>query len=192
MDADLSTLMNPLESLAVSDDAALLMASERLVDGNAAPSVVVFRSNGVASRLGLSGPASAIAFLSNSHDVLLSSSSEAVLIRDAVAQFSRVVLPASANSASGILGSNDGARALFASAQSGTVSVVSLNSSGTQPVVVTCNCALSGISRTATPSIYRLTDDCSAPVPLLDVSASQPRLLMIPPVVNSVPTPDNQ
>jgi hypothetical protein len=192
IDADLSALMNPLKSLAVSDDGALVLASESFVDGNAAPAVAVFSAQGLPVRIPLTGPVSAMAFLSNSHGVLLSSASESVLIRDAVAQTGRITLPSAANSAVGVLSSSDSSRAFFANAQAGTVSILSLNSAGAQPAIVNCNCVPTGISRTATPSIYRLTEDSGAPVPLLDVSSNQPRLLVVPPAVNSVPTPDNQ
>jgi hypothetical protein len=192
MDADLSALMNPLQSLAVSDDGALLLASEGLISGNAAPSVVVFRAGSVAARIGLSGSATAIAFLSNSHDVLLSSATEAVLVRDAAAQTSRTILPAVANSAVGIISSTDGTRGFFANAQSGSVSIISLTSVGAPPSVADCSCTPTGIARTAAPLIYRLTEDSGTPVSLLDVSSSQPRLLVIPPVAPPVLTPGNQ
>ena len=192
MDADLSSLMNPLHSLAVSDDGAILLASESLVSGNAAPSVVVFQSNGVAARIGLSGPATAIAFLSNSHDVLLSSAGEAILVRNAVAQSSRTILPAAANSAIGVISSTDGSRAFFVNAQTGTVSIVSLNSVGVPPAIVQCGCEPTGIARTAAPSIYRLTENSGVPVSLLDFSSNQPRMLVIPPAATPVLTPGNQ
>jgi hypothetical protein len=192
LDADVSVLMNPLQSLAVSDDGALLLASETFVSGNAAPSVVVFPAGGVAARIGLSGSASAIAFLSNSHDVLLSSSTEAVLVRNAAAQTSRIILPAVANSAVGIISSTDGTRGFFANAQSGSVSIVSLTSVGAPPSIASCGCTPTGIARTAAPLIYRLTEDSGTPVSLLDVSSNQPRLLVIPPAAPPVLTPGNQ
>jgi hypothetical protein len=192
MDADLSSLMNPLHSLAVSDDGSLLLASEGLVSGNAAPSVVVFHSNGVAARIGLSGPATAMAFLSNSHDVLLSSAGEAILVGDAVAQSSHTILPASANSAIGVISSTDGSRAFFVNAQTGTISIVSLSSVGAPPAIVQCSCEPTGIARTAAPSIYRLTENSGVPVSLLDFSSNQPRMLVIPPAATPVLTPGNQ
>jgi hypothetical protein len=190
-DADLSSLMNPLKSLAISDDGALLLASETLVDGNAAPAVVAFNAKGIASRIPTVGPASAIAFLSQTHDVLISAVSETVLIRDAAAQASRTLLPTAANSASSVVVSTDGARAFFARSQAG-ISIVSLTSSAAPPLLVNCDCELAGISRTASPSVYRLTDSSGAPVSLLDYSSAQPRLLVIPPAAKSVITPDNQ
>jgi hypothetical protein len=192
LDADLSALMNPLQSLAVSDDGALLLASEGFVSGNAAPSVVVFGAGSVAARIGLSGPATAIAFLSNSHDVLLSSATEAVLVRNAASQTSRIILPAAANSAVGVVSSTDGTRGVFANAQSGAVSIVSLTSVGAPPFTASCSCTPTGIARTAAPSIYRLTEDSGTPVSLLDVSSNQPRLLVIPPAAPPVLTPGNQ
>jgi hypothetical protein len=192
MDADLSALMNPFGSLAVSDDGGLLLVSESLISGNAAPAVVVFRSNGVAARIGLSSPATAIAFLSNSHDVLLSSAKETVLVRNAASQTSRIILPAVANSAVGIISSTDGTRGFFANAQTGSVSIVSLTSVGTPPSIASCSCTPTGIARTAVPSIYRLTEDSGTPVSLLDVSSNQPRLFVIPPAAPLVRTPGNQ
>jgi hypothetical protein len=161
----------------------LLLVSEALISGNASPAVVVFRSNGVAARIGLTSPATAIAFLSNSHDVLLSSATETVLVRNAAAQTSRIILPAAANSAVGVISSTDGTRGFFANAQSGSVSIVSLTSVAAPPSIASCSCTPTGISRTATPSIYRLTEDAGAPVSLLDVSSSQPRVLIVPPLV---------
>jgi hypothetical protein len=189
-DADLSSLMNPLKSLAVSDDGSLLLASENLVDGYAAPAVVVFRASGVAARISTVGPASAIAFLSNSRDVLLSSVSESVLIRDAAAQTSRIELPTAANSASGVIASSDGTRAFFANAQSGTISIFSLKTPAAPPAIFNCDCAPTGFARTAAPSVYRLNGNTGAGLSLLDVSATQPRMLVIPPVANT--SPDNQ
>jgi WD40 repeat protein len=183
MDVDLSALMNPLRSLAVSDDGALLLASESFVSGNAAPAVVVFNSKGAIARIPLSSSATAITFLSNSHDVLLSATSESVLIRDAAVQGSRIALSAEANSAVGIIASTDGARALFANPDSGTVSIFSLNSAGSPPAVINCSCVPTGIARTSNASIYRLTEDAGVPVSLLDLSSNQPRVLVTPPLV---------
>ena len=191
-EANLSSLMNPLNSLAVSDDGALLMASESFVDGNASPAVVVFRAAGVAARIATVGPASAIAFLSNSHDALISSVSEAVLMRDAAAQTSRIELATAANSAGGVIATTDGTRAFFANPQSGAISIFSLKTPGAAPAIVNCNCVPTGITRTAATYIYRLTGNSAAPVSLLDLSSSQPRMLVIPPVVKSVSSPDNQ
>jgi len=183
-DGALTALMNPLNQLAVSDDGQFVLASESVVSGNPAPSVVVFGVNGVAGRIALSGAASAIAFLSNSHDALLSSPSESVLIHDAAAQNGRIAMPSSINGSVGVIASTDGASAFFANAQSGLISIVSLASSGAQPTTLNCNCAPTGISRTAAQSIYRLSDYSGGPVSLIDVSASQPRMLVIPPAVD--------
>jgi hypothetical protein len=130
--------------------------------------------------------------VSHTHDVLLSSDSEAVLVRDAAAQASRTLLAALANSAAGVISSSDGKRALFANSSTGLVSVFSLQSPGATPVTLDCQCAPTGIFRTAAPSIYRLTGDAGAPVSLLDVSSTQPRLLLIPPAVVTENTPGNQ
>jgi hypothetical protein len=190
-DADLSALMNPLGAFAVSEDGTLLLAAERFVDGNAAPSAVLFRAAAVPLRIPVSGPASALAFLANSHDVLISAAAEALLIRDAAVQANRVVLPSAANSATAILPSADGSRAFFADSRSGAVSVVSLLPGDLTSSTLDCVCALTGIARTAAPSVFRLTEDAAAPVALLDASSPQPRLLIVPPVVNPVVTPDN-
>lgn len=189
-DANLSAMMNPLASLAISDDGTQLLASEIAVAGNAAPAVAVFQASGVAGRIPVASPASAIAFLSGNHDALISAGSEAVLIRDAAAQSSRIPLPSAANSAVGVVASSDGQRAFFAVAQSGSVAVVSLTSATAQPLIVDCNCVPTAISRTAADSIYRLTGSSGSPVSLMDVSTSQPRLLLIPPAVSA--TPGNQ
>jgi hypothetical protein len=206
-EANLSSMMNPLQSLAVSDDGALLLASESHIDGNAAPAVVVFGAQGVASRIATVGAASAIAFLGGSHDALISAVSEAVLIRDAATQASRVLLPTAANSASAVTASSDGSRAYFARSQAGTVSILSLKSAGSPATVVNCNCTPTGLARTTSASVYRLTDNSGEPVYLLDdaslnsaslsASSAQPRLLIIPPVVKSLASsvsthPDNQ
>ncbi len=191
-DADLSALMNPLGSLAVSDDGALVLAAESFVDGNAAPSVAVFRQGGVAGRIPAVGAASAIAFLSKSHDVLISTGSEATLIRDAVAQTSRIALPSAALSASAVLASSDGAKALFVSRQLGTISVVSLTSPQSAPSVVQCSFIPAGIARTAANSVYRITEDAGAPVSLIDISSNQSRLLVIPPAAAAENSPGNQ
>jgi hypothetical protein len=187
-DASLSALMNPLSLLAVSDDGALVLASESVVTGNPAPSVAVFNANGVAGRIALGGPASAIAFLSNNHDALLSSAPESALIRDAAAQAGRIELPAVLNGASGVVAASDGATALFVNAQSNAVSIATLTSSGAPPVTLTCNCSPTGITRTAAKSIYRLNEYLGGPITLLDASLNQPRVLVIPPLV----VPDNQ
>ena len=191
-DADLTALRNPLSSLAVSDDGTQLLAAETAVAGNAAPAVVAFTASGVAGRIPVASPATTIGFLSNSHDALISASWETVLIRDSAVQSGRIALPAAANSAVGAVASSDGSRAFFAIPQSGSVVVVSLASVAAQPLIVDCGCVPTGIARTAASSIYRLTESSGSPVSLLDVSASQPRLLLIPPAASSANTPGNQ
>jgi hypothetical protein len=190
-DGALSALMNPLNHLAVSDDGQFVLASESVVSGYPAPSVVVFGVNGVAGRIALSGAASAIAFLSNSHDALLSSPSESVLIRDAAAQTSRIAMPPSVNGSVGVVASTDGASAFFANGQSGLISIVSLASSGAQPTTLNCNCEPSGISRTSAQSVYRLSDYSGGPVSLIDASANQPRMLVIPPAADHAASQNN-
>jgi hypothetical protein len=186
-DGSLSALMNPLSALAVSDDGALVLAAESAVSGNAAPAVVVFGANGAVGRIALSGAASAIAFLSNSHDALLSSPSESVLIRDAAAQTGRIEISSTVNGSVGVIASTDGTNALFANGQTGTISIVPLIGGG-QPATLNCNCTPTGIVRTSAKSIYRLSEYSGGPVSLIDASASQPRMLVVPPLV----TPDNQ
>jgi hypothetical protein len=191
-DADLSVLLNPLNHLAVSDDGALLLASEGFEDGHASPAVVVLRANGVAGRIAVSGPASAIAFLSNSHDGLISDPSGAFWLQDVAAQTSRFSLPLAAASSTGVLASSDGSRAIFASPARGGALIVSLKATGAEPAFLNCHCTPAGISRTASPSIYRLTEDSGAPVSLLDINTSLPRLLIIPPAATKETTPGNQ
>jgi hypothetical protein len=129
--------------------------------------------------------------------VLISAVSEAVLIRDAAVQASRVLLPTAANSAAAVMASSDGSRAYFARAQAGAVSILLLKSAGSPATIVNCNCTPTALARTASASVYRLTEKSGEPVYLLDdaspnSASAQSRLLVIPPVVKSLSTPDNQ
>lgn len=186
-DAQLSALMNPAGLFAVSDDGALLLVSETgAAATSTATSVVVFDATGVTSRIALSSPASALAFIGRSHDAVLSSASESILIRDAARQANRIALPALANGAVGIVVSPDGERVVLAHSPAGTVSILSLKS--TSFVTLDCACVPTGVYRTSHGSVYRLTEYSGTAISLLDISPTQPHLLLIPPIA----IPDTQ
>jgi DNA-binding beta-propeller fold protein YncE len=186
-DAPLSSLLNPIRLLAVSDDGSVVLATESLVSGHVAPAVVSVGANGVGSRIALAGEATAIAFLSNSHDAILSSLPEAAMIRDASVQASRSELPTAAQGALGVVASYDRSQALFANAARGSVAVVDIERN-IEIAELECGCAPTGIYRTAETSVYRINEYLGGPVALVDASSSQLRMLVIPPLA----TPDNQ
>jgi len=181
MSGSLTDLLNPANFFAVADDGAQALVSESFVPGNPAPSVAVYTAYGVPGRIALMTPATSIAFLSNSHDALLSSSLESVLIRNAAAQTSRIALHPAVNSSIGAIASTDGTTAYFVNA-GGVVSSLPLASALSQPVSFNCQCVPTGIYRTAGAAVYRLNEISSGPISLFDASSSQPRSLVIPPL----------
>jgi hypothetical protein len=181
MSGSLTDLLNPANLFAVSDDGAQALVSESSVAGNPSPSVAVFTANGVPGLIALAGPATAIAFLSNSHDALLSSALESVLIRNAAAQTSRIALNPAVNGSIGAVASSDGSTGYFVNA-GGMVSSLPLASALSQPGSFNCQCAPTGIYRTAATGVYRLNEISSGPISLFDASSSQPRSLVIPPL----------
>jgi hypothetical protein len=182
----LTPLRNPLKNLAVSDDGQLLLCSEEPNgDSGIAAAVVVLGSAGDLNRFQLSGAATAIAFAPRSHDALLVSHSEVLVLRNSGASGTAVVLiPGGVAGATSAAFSADRQHAYFVRRGSGSVAVYDF-STGAPPTILTCECRLGGLSKIGGAETYRLTEYSGAPLRFLDGNAAPPRIVIAPPSLDS-------
>jgi hypothetical protein len=181
----LTPLRNPLKSLAVSDDGQLLLCSEDVTeDSGVAPAIVVLGTAGDLNRIQLSGAATAIAFASKSHDALLVSDSEVLVLRNSGVSGTPIALPPSglAGATSAVFSAN-GQQAYFARRGSGGVAVYDFASGG-PATILNCECRLEGLSRIGAGT-YRLAEYSGAPLRILDGTATPPRIVIAPPALDS-------
>jgi hypothetical protein len=182
----LTALRNPLKNLAVSDDGSLLLCSEDVTtDGELAPPVVVIGPTGDLNRIQLSGAATAIAFASNSHDALLVSDGEVIVLRNSGAFGTPIALPSSGVAgATSVAFSADGQHAYFVRRGAATIAVYDFAAGG-PATILTCECRLEGLSRIGGAGAYRLTEYSGAPLRILDGTATPPRIVIAPPALDS-------
>jgi hypothetical protein len=177
---DISSLSESLSAMAVSDDAGAVLLG--VFEAEAGAVYVVNKRQEVVP-ISVMGQASAISFLSNTRDALITDrrNHELLLIRDVTGMAERLTLAAERD---GILGpvavqvSDDNKRILIANSESSTVTVLQLDDGVIKQVP--CAKAPSGLYRLGGPSVFRLTDFSEEPLLLLDGGAEEPRALFVP------------
>jgi hypothetical protein len=183
----LTPLRNPLKDLAVSDDGRLLLCSEDVnADSGIAPAVVVLSPAGDLNRIQLSGAATAIAFASGSHDALLVSDREVLVLRNSGASGQPIDISSSgAAGATSAAFSAGGAHAYFLRRKTGGVAVYDFSSAGAPATTLNCECRPDGLFRMGATETYRLTEYSGAPLRILDGNATPPRIVIAPPALDS-------
>lgn len=171
---DLSVLPAAPSALAVSDDGSALVA----VIGGDAPVLDVFTTDGM-STVPLAEPATAFAFLNDSHDAVITGASGALLLRDVLNGAAPNRLSADGiDSPIAVAVTSDNTHAIALNSDSHGVVVLDLE--GGPPAVSNCGCSGSGITRLA-GNAFRLTDYTGGPLTLFDASPGNARLLFVPP-----------
>src|SRR5579864_6334932 len=182
---DLSLLPNAPDVIAISDDASLLLVGVREnADGSPAQGeVFVFTSDTAAPRsIASVQHASAIAFVSQSHDALLADdvANSVTLVSD-VANGANVAwtfgsqqLPAPDS----VQASPDRQSFVVASSTNSLVGI--LDASGSNAVVVACDCAPAELQPLNAPMTYQITVPASGLLWVLDGRMSYPRVFFVP------------
>jgi hypothetical protein len=172
--------------LAVSDDGTLVLL--RIVDSDLQPGLWLMTASGVLHRLQVDQP-SGVAFFAGRHDVVVGddATAGASIILDVGQTEMQIPLAAGIDgmaSFSSIVTSDDGTRVFLADATSGNVAVVDVSSG--RPAVLPCGCRITGLSRLRGTDVFRLNDASQDPINVLDASASEARVVLIPPRVPEV------
>lgn len=178
---DLSIFPGVLASLAVSDDASVVIAGFSGVEEN---SVVALRSEGSVRTLMSPRRASAAAFLPGSRDVLIADgpNSEIYLVRDAAGSAEPTLLAGEGQEISepiAIAVSGDGKRAFVASSRAGRVATVELATGAV--TIIPCACTPSDLAILNGNAVFRLTAPAAGPMWLLDADGPEPRIVFVPP-----------
>lgn len=174
------TLDGTIASAAVADDGKLVLAEV----GN---NVVVIPADGMSRPLPFDAPMPLMAFLPRAQDAIIASRQ--------TNQVSLILHPADVPQAQMLAGpddgilkpvavafSLDGGRAFIANSGGG---LVQLDLSGLPPQVFSCDCKISGLHRLAGNSVFRLTDPSAGPMMVFDGDAPQPRVVFVPPNLES-------
>jgi hypothetical protein len=185
VDVSLVPLRNPMASFAVSDDGAILLCLETSVEGNAdAAAAVVMSAAGDLSRIVLSGAPTAVAFREGSHDALLATVEELVLLRDAATGV-RMPLGKGTIAPTALAFAPQGDRAILADARTGRIAVESLDARGEASAILECHCRPTGLFRLNGEAAWRLNEPSRAGMRLLDLAGGRARVLTLPPPVES-------
>jgi hypothetical protein len=173
---DIGALPGVLTSLAVNDNADLLLAA---VSEGDAGSLFALTVEAGPRRLAAIGRASALVFLENSQDALLADESrrEVLLLRDASAAAEIRVLAGERDGLSRPVAVAATAGRLLA-ADAGGQAVALLDPAGGAPAMLSCDCRVSGLYRLR-GDVFRLTAVSEAPQFLLETGA-EPRVLFAP------------
>ena len=181
---DLSALPNPPDVIAVSEDGALLLAgvSENAKGSSAQGEVFVFTPDTTAPRsIAVVQHASAIAFVNQSHNVLLADDvANSVSLLSDVANGARAQWTFSAQqftAPDSVQAAQDGQRFLVASSTQGML--VILDASGSNPAIVMCGCAPAEL-RPLNASMYQITEPIKGLLWGLDAQASDPKVFFVP------------
>jgi hypothetical protein len=177
---DVSGIPGQATAVSVSDDGALVLM--RFVDSGRA-NLWTIDASGVSRPLSIDQPAAAT-FLANRKDAIVSEdrTQTTFLIFDVAGAATQIPLVSAIDGISGVssvAASTDGARVFLADARSGSVAVVDVTT-GTSKVL-SCGCVPSGFFPLNGNSIFRLSGASRDPVMVLDASAAEPRIVIIPP-----------
>jgi hypothetical protein len=183
VDVSLLPLRNPMAGFTVSDDGKILLCLE--ADGGVeAPAAVVLSAAGDLSRVVLSGGSPAAAFREGSHDALVATGGQLILLRDA-GNGVPAPLGTSAIAVTAVAFSPDGGSAILADARSGRIAIQALNPQADAPALLECHCRPSGLFRLQGEAAWRLSEPSLAGVRILDLAGGRARLLTVPPPVES-------
>jgi len=192
---DVSTLPKTPDVLAISDDAAVLLAavdlsSRRPVRRSAASrsgetngEVFLVAQNGNAPRaIRRVAHASAIAFFRNSHDAVVADDVTASVTRlndaggasAAAWTFANASLP----SPDSVQVSSDGKNILAGSSKGQVLAM--MDSAGANPGFVACSCAPTEVRPLAVAAVYQVTEANSGLLWILDGNPQNPRVLFVP------------
>jgi hypothetical protein len=168
-------------AMAVSDDgdAVLLATNEQPKSG----SLVLLTRDSQARVLTLLGKASAISFLSGTHNALVADeqNSAVLLIQDVTgAAITSTVAGTSEGIARPVAveASEDSRLAYVANAQSRTISTLDLHSG--KLLSLACNCTPTGLHRLRGNSVFRLNELSDTNLQVLDAGVSEPRVVFVP------------
>lgn len=167
-------------AMAVSDDGdAVLLATNEQKSG----SLVLLTRDSQARVLTLLGRASAISFLSGTHNALVADeqNSAVLLIQDVTgAAITSTVAGASEGIARPVaVGASEDSRLAFvANAQSRSISTLDLHSG--RFLSLACNCTPTGLHRLKGNSVFRLNELSDTNLQVLDAGVSEPRVVFVP------------
>lgn len=182
-DFDASALAGRVWSVAVSDDATLAVIA--LQEGPDAGIWLVDLSG--STRLLASTHSGAIAFVANSHDLIVADNEaqQIFLLANVNETTNRIPLISSPgiDGFSGVAASTDGRRIFVAGQNSHTVAIVDLDTGSS--TLIPCECRPTGIHPLKGLAVLRLNDASLNPVAVLDASSAEPRIVVIPPEVDA-------
>jgi len=178
---DLATFAGALATLAVSDDANMMIAGFSEVEENA---VVALGSEGAVRFLTAPGRATAATFLPGSRDAIIADgpASRIYLVRDALGSGEMTLLASPEQEILGPIAvavSRDGKRAFAASGRGGRLALIDL-AAGTVSAIP-CSCSPSELAPLNGNAVFRLTPPTAGPMWLLDADAAEPRIVFVPP-----------
>ncbi len=188
-DLDVSAASGPLQALALSDDAACMLA----VAGDPETGQAIFLDRaGSPQPLPLSPGISSLSFFRDSQDAVAADGQRNLIYRLRPAQgvWEWSLLGGEAEGISGpvaVAVSGDNHKILVANARSRSVAVIDLK--GGPPSAVPCECSPTGLHRLRGNAVFRLTEPSAEPMWMIDGDAAEPRLLFIPPDRGQDPEP---
>jgi len=176
---DVSDLPGRLQTMAISDDGTLALLN--FVSGDDAALWAV-NSSGFRWLVPAQHP-SAASFLANRHDALIADdgAQEVFLMRSIDQEAARMSVASFGDgfdAISGVAVSDDGSRVVVTSRKSENVTIVDLET--TLSNAFPCHCSATGVRPLKGASVFRLSDPSDGPVALLDASASEPRIIVLP------------
>ena len=167
-------------ALAVSDNGAVAFAQFAEPESDRVR-LWLFNSSPISPQVISDGPSEA-AFFPRRLDAVIGEDSthSAFLLLDIAHEAIRVPLISVADNdhLSKVFASDDG-RVFLADADSGKVTIV--DTTTTTSTVVSCGCQIAGLYPLKGSSIFRLSDVSREPALVLDASADEPRIVVIPP-----------
>jgi hypothetical protein len=177
---DTSVLLEPISALAISDDARAVLVA---VGRGGAGTIWLFADDGGVRFIAAVGQASAVTFLSNSHDAVVADRlfNYVYQLKDVTGSADSLFL---AGEREGIAGpvavalSDDNQRVFIANSVSGTV--LSLSLAGGAAVVVPCDCSIKELHRLSGSAVFRLTEPSAGPMLVFDGDSSEPRFVYVP------------
>ena len=169
-----------VSDLTVSDDGGVVLVT--FVDCENA-GLWVMDPSGASWRVSAERP-SAAAFFPNSQDAVIAddATQSAFLLKDithAATQIPLISAGDGLDSFSSISVSEDSRRVFLADSKSGTVAIVDMET--LRPALVACHCHSTGLYSLKGAGVFRLTAPLGDPFMVLDASAVEPRIVVIPP-----------
>lgn len=174
-----SDIPGHLEQLTVADDATLALLNFATTADTA---LWAISSTGSRWLIAAQRP-SAAAFIANRHDALIADdgAQEVFLIQNIDTEATRKPVSSFAEgfeAFSGVAASDDGSTVFVTSKSSAAVAVVNLDSGSV--AVLSCPCSSAGLHRLKGFNVFRLSNPWDGPVAVLDASAAEPRIILLP------------